>query len=77
AEMQKYFEVEDIHLNLGAEIVYNNIAALRGGYQSGYESKRFTGGLGLMWGSLSFDYALSPFQLGLGSGHSISLNFKF
>lgn len=77
AEMQKYFEVEDIHLNLGAEIVYNNIAALRGGYQSGYESKSFTGGLGLMWGSLSFDYALSPFQLGLGSGHSISLNFKF
>jgi len=77
AELQKYFEVDDIHLNFGAEVVYNNLIALRGGYQSGYESKNFTGGLGLKWGSLSFDYALSPFSFGLGSGHSVSLNFKF
>jgi len=77
AELQKYLDVDDLHLNFGAEILYNKLVALRGGYQSGYESKSFTGGLGLKWGSLSFDYALSPFQLGLGSGHSISLNFRF
>jgi hypothetical protein len=77
AEVQKYFDVENIHLNFGVEILYNKLIALRGGYQSGYEAKSFTGGLGLRWGNLSFDYALSPFQLGLGSGHSISLNFSF
>lgn len=77
AELLKYLQTEDIHLNLGGEIVYDNIIALRGGYQSGYLSKSFTGGIGLKWGNLNFDYALSPFQLQLGSGHSISLSFKF
>jgi hypothetical protein len=77
AEFLKYLQAKDSHLNLGAEILYNNLIALRGGYQTGYISKGFTGGVGLRWGNLSFDYAISPFQLGLGSGNSISLNFKF
>ena len=77
AEFLKYLQANDSHFNLGAEILYNNLIALRGGYQTGYISKGFTGGVGLKWGNLSFDYAISPFQLGLGSGNSISLNFKF
>jgi hypothetical protein len=77
AEFLKYLQANDTHFNLGAEILYNNLIALRGGYQTGYISKGFTGGIGLRWGNLSFDYAISPFQLGLGSGNSISLNFKF
>jgi Type IX secretion system membrane protein PorP/SprF len=77
AELLKYLQTSDIHFNLGAEVLYNNLIALRGGYQTGYISKGFTGGLGLRWGNLSFDYAISPFQLGLGSGNTISVNFKF
>lgn len=77
AELLKYLQTDDIHFNLGAEIIYDKTIALRGGYQSGYDSKSFTGGIGLQWGNLNFDYAISPFQLGLGSGHSISLSFKF
>ncbi len=72
AEFLKYLQAEDTHFNMGAEILYNNLIALRGGYQTGYISKGFTGGVGIRWGNLSFDYAISPFQLGLGSGNSIS-----
>lgn len=76
-EFQKYLQTDDIHLNLGGEIIFNKIFALRAGYQSGYVSKNLTGGIGLNWGGLSFDYAISPFSLQLGTGHSMSVSFRF
>jgi hypothetical protein len=77
AEFQKYLDTDDIHLNLGGDIVYDQIIALRVGYQSGYEAKSFTGGIGLMWGSLRFDYTYMPFSLDLGNANMFSLQFKF
>ena len=77
AEFQKYLSTEDIHFNLGAEGVYDKTIALRAGYQSGYESRGFTGGIGIMWGNLNFDYAFLPFSLGLGSASVFSLQFSF
>ncbi len=77
AEFQKYLNTDDIHFNLGGEITYNKVIALRVGYQSSYISKGLTAGVGLSWGNLVFDYAITPFNLGLGSGHSISLSFSF
>ncbi|MDO8549265.1 MAG: PorV/PorQ family protein [Ignavibacteria bacterium] len=76
-EFQKYTLEDDIHFNLGGEIVYNKVIALRAGYQSGYEIRGFTGGIGLIWGNLNFDYAFVPFSLGLGSANHFSLGFKF
>lgn len=76
-EYLKYTATQDNHLDFGAEVWYNNIIALRGGYQTGYISKGFTAGIGLNWGNLSFDYALSPFALDLGTGHSLSVSFRF
>ena len=76
-EFQKYLDTEDIHFNLGGDIVYDQIIALRVGYQTGYESKGFTGGIGLMWGSLRFDYAYMPFSLDLGNANLFSVLFKF
>ena len=64
-------------LNLGGDIIYDEIFALRVGYQSGYEAKSFTGGIGLMWGSLRFDYTYMPFSLDLGNANLFSLQFKF
>ncbi|MCJ7553385.1 MAG: PorV/PorQ family protein [Ignavibacteriaceae bacterium] len=77
AEYHKYFDTDDNHFNVGAEFLYDNLIALRGGYQSGYESRDFTFGVGLKWGNLNFDYAFLPFQLGLGSANLYSLQFKF
>ena len=77
AEYHKYFETDDNHFNIGAELFYDNLIALRGGYQTGYESRDFTFGVGLKWGYLNFDYAFLPFQFGLGSANLFSLQFKF
>jgi hypothetical protein len=76
-ELQKYLDADDIHLNLAAEVFYDKLIALRVGYQTGYESRGFTGGLGLRWGNLGIDYAFLPFKLGLGSANLFSLQFKF
>jgi len=76
-EFQKYLDTEDNHFNFGAEVLYNKLIAVRAGYQSGFESRGFTTGAGLMWGNLKFDYAFLPFNLGLGSANLFSLQFKF
>ena len=77
-ELLKYTLEDDMHLNFGGEIVYNKVIALRAGYQTGYdESRNFTGGIGLVWGNLNFDYAFIPFLSGLGSANHFSLGFKF
>jgi hypothetical protein len=77
AEFQKIARDDDPHFHFGGEITYDRIIALRAGYQSGYESRGFTGGLGLAWGKLNFDYAFVPFSLGLGSANLFSLKFIF
>ena len=77
AEFQKYLDTDDIHLNLGGDVIYDQIIALRVGYQSGYEAKSFTAGIGLMWGNLRFDYTYMPFSLDLGNANLFSLQFKF
>ena len=76
-EFQKYTSDDNPHFDFGGEIMYKNIIALRAGYQTGYESRDFTGGVGLIWGNLNFDYAFVPFSLGFGSANLFSLSFKF
>lgn len=76
-EYQKYLDTEDDHFNFGGEVLYNKLVAARAGYQTGYESRGFTAGFGLMWGNLKFDYAFLPFSLGLGDANLFSLQFKF
>jgi hypothetical protein len=76
-EFHKYTLEDDVHFNAGGEVVYKNIIALRGGYQSGYETRGLTGGIGLNWGNLNFDYAFVPFSLGFGSASLFSLGFRF
>jgi hypothetical protein len=75
--IQKYTQTEDTHIHFGAEIFYDEIIALRGGYMSGYDSKGLTAGIGLFWNSINFDYAFVPFDYGLGESHIISLMYTF
>lgn len=75
--VQKYLDADDIHLHVGAEIVYDEFFSLRGGYISGYDSKSITYGTGVMWGSFNFDYAYIPFEYGLGDNHTISVSYTF
>lgn len=77
AELDTYTKTDDVHFNLGTELTYKNTLALRVGYQSGWESRSFTGGVGVVWGRLNFDYAFLPFTYGLGSANLFSLKFRF
>lgn len=77
AEYLKYLNTEDNHFNFGGEILYNKLISARAGYQTGFESRGFTAGLGLIWGNLKFDYAFLPFAYGLGNANLFSLEFKF
>lgn len=77
AELLKYLETDDIHFNLGGDIIYNKIISLRVGYQTGFETRGFTAGLGISWGNLNFDFAYLPFSLGLGNASLFSIQFKF
>jgi hypothetical protein len=76
-EFQKYLDADDFHINTGGEIMYNETFAARVGYQTGYEARGFTAGIGVAWGNLRFDYAYTPFSLGLGNANQFSLQFSF
>ena len=76
-ELLKYLDTEDNHFNFGAEALFKKLIAARVGYQTGFESRGLTAGIGLMWGNLKFDYAFLPFSTGLGSANLFSLQFKF
>ncbi|MBX2975887.1 MAG: PorV/PorQ family protein [Ignavibacteriaceae bacterium] len=76
-EAQKYFQVDEIHLLIGSEFVYNNILALRVGYQTLYDAKNISTGVGIIWNGLSFDYALTPMHYDLGMGHTFSIKLSF
>ncbi|MFA6598921.1 MAG: PorV/PorQ family protein [Ignavibacteriaceae bacterium] len=76
-EFQKYLAQNDMHINFGAEFVYSKMLAVRVGYQTNYESKNISGGLGLYWNQFAFDYAMTPFSYGLGQAQTISLKYTF
>jgi len=76
-EFQKYLAQNDMHVNFGAEFVYSKMLAVRVGYQTNYESKNISGGLGIYWNQFAFDYALTPFSYGLGQAQTISLKYTF
>jgi len=76
-EIQRFTKSDINHINVGGEATYKNLVAVRMGYQSGYDSRSFTYGFGLMWNNLTFDFAYVPFQQGLGNANLFSLRYKF
>jgi hypothetical protein len=38
-----------------------------------YEAKGFSAGIGILWRSVAFDYAFTPYSYDLGNGHTFSL----
>jgi len=76
-EFQKYLSQNDIHLNVGAECLYDNWIAVRAGYQTNYLVKNISAGAGLFWSNITFDYAFTPFAYSLGQAQTISLKYGF
>lgn len=65
------------HAHTGAEFLYKDFLALRVGYQSGYENKSITTGIGLIYKSINLDYAFVPYKFSQGSSHTITLGANF
>lgn len=65
------------HANTGAEFLYKDFLAIRVGYQSGYENKSLTTGLGLKYKAFGLDYAFVPYKYSQGSSHTITLGVNF
>ncbi len=63
------------HIHGGAEAIYNSLFSLRAGYQTGYETKSFSGGIGVLYGILRFDYAFVPNNGAFTTNHLFSLSF--
>ncbi|MEO8514469.1 MAG: PorV/PorQ family protein [Ignavibacteria bacterium] len=65
------------HANTGAELLYKDFLALRVGYQSGYENKSITTGIGLRYKAFNLDYAFVPYKYSQGSSHTITIGTNF
>ncbi len=77
ADGYKVLDGGQFHANTGAELLYKDFLALRVGYQSGYENKSITTGLGLKYKAFNLDYAFVPYKYSLGSSHTITLGTSF
>jgi hypothetical protein len=77
AALASSLQFSERHLLGSIEATYDNLFSVRFGYESGYDSRGVTAGLGVRYEFLQFDYAYVPFSSGLGDGHLFSLGFQF
>jgi hypothetical protein len=65
------------YLHSGIEYGWQELLFLRLGYQTGYETRWITAGLGVGWQSYRLDYSYVPLRSGLGDSHRLSLGFEW
>ena len=68
---------ENIHVNMGVEMIVENMLAIRAGYQTGYADKGLGAGLGMFLKNIEFGYAYTPFSSNLGDSHRFSARWQF
>jgi hypothetical protein len=73
----KVLDGGSMHVNSGGEISYKDLLYLRLGYQTAYENKGFTTGVGFKYKSVILDYAFIPYSDSFGTSNTISLGFNF
>ena len=66
-------EFEDVYFHAGFEGIFEDILALRAGYQFGYDTKDLSFGIGLCIGRYRLDYAYIPYQENLGNVQRFSI----
>ena len=67
---------DGVKIHLGGEVGLYQALKIRLGYQSGYDEKDFSFGLGTSFRKYSIDYGYLPHKSGLGDVHSVSLNIE-
>ena len=64
------------YLNCGGEFKFNNVLAIRGGYQFGSQGRGLTAGFGVRYGFVGLEYAFAKLSQDLGNAHSFSVLFS-
>ena len=72
-DLVSVFPDKQSFFNVGGEIRFQDLVAVRGGYQFGSEGRGFSAGLGVSYGIVTLDYAYAPLSSDLGNTHTISL----
>lgn len=67
----------NLHINSGGEVSYKDLLFIRLGYQTAYDNKGITTGIGLKYKSILMDYAFIPYSESFGTSNTISLGFNF
>ncbi len=67
---------DQLKIHVGGEYSLYRALKIRLGYQSGYDEKDFSFGLGTRFREYSIDYGYLPHKSGLGDVHSLSFNIR-
>lgn len=65
------------HIHSGIEGGYKDLLFVRAGYQTNYDNKGFSAGIGFKYMGITIDYALVPYYDTFGTGNTISLGYIF
>lgn len=76
SDIVKVLDNDGMHLHIGIEADYQSQIMLRAGYQTGYETKSFSGGIGVQYSIIRIDYAFIPMSGAFSSTHLFSLMFN-
>ena len=63
------------HISIGTEATYHDAVTVRFGYETGYEYRNFSAGIGLRYNIVMIDYAYIPFSSQMGNSHIVSIGF--
>lgn len=65
------------HLLFGVEAQFQDVFAVRLGYQTGYSVRGLSAGIGLTYAIATLDYGYVPFSEGFGNAHIASIRLRF
>jgi len=75
AAFSSEFSVPVHHISIGIEAAYHDAMRVRFGYETGYEYRSFSAGVGLRYSIAMIDYAFLPSSSQMGTAHIISIGF--
>jgi hypothetical protein len=75
AAFSSEFGISVNHISIGTEATYNDAVKIRFGYETGYEYRDFSAGVGLRYSIVMIDYAFLPSSSQMGTAHIISIGF--
>lgn len=65
------------HIHSGIEAGYKDFVFLRAGYQTNYENKGISAGIGFSYKGLNIDYAFIPYTNSFGTGNTFTIGYNF